>query len=219
MAAERGAAFDIRAAADAYFTAAGLGCTDAEVGGHYLRGLAVARDAYAQGGSPESLAPVTQALATLDARAGRLPGAAQVARYVLQAAAAAAQSERDVMALLIDHALRLETVQLAAGQPPLPVVSAHEAAGDFWLQVHRFEEARSAYQLAAQRTGSTNRVLLGLARAAGRLKDDVAACTHYRELVARWAGRSQPSPEIAEARAFVSQPPCAGAARPRAVQP
>ena len=47
-----------------------------------------------------------------------------------------------------------------------PIVSAYEVAGDLWLQVHRFDDARRAYVTAAEQVGSTRRVTLGLARTA-----------------------------------------------------
>jgi len=129
----------------------------------YARGWAAARAAYAQGGSTESLQPVRDAVATLDRNGGNTPGPAQVARLVLLAAAAAAQSERDEMAIFLDEAVRLEALQFAAGQPGAPGVSAHEAAGDLWLQVHRFDDARAAYQRAASVLGMTPRIARSLA--------------------------------------------------------
>jgi hypothetical protein len=207
-AVQRGEWFDLAGAADAYQKAAAAGCAEADVAAQYLSGLDAAREAYRQGGSPESLAAVIQAMAVLEARAGGGPRPAQIARVVLQAAAAAAQSERDEMSLLLDYAVRLEAVQLEARQPGLPVVTAHEVAGDLWFQVHGYEEARRAYLLAAERIGPTPRLTLGLARAAARLKDTVTACTHYRELAARWGGRNNEPSEVAEARAYFTQPLC-----------
>jgi hypothetical protein len=209
-AAERGDMFDLAGAANLYFEAAGEWCVDAEIAGHYLRGLAAARAAYREGGSAASLAPVRLAIAAIDARAQHAPTVAATARSVLLAAAAAAQSERDEMALLIEHALRLESVQLEAGQSPLPVATAHDVAGDLWLQVHRYEDAHRAYEQAARRVGETPRVMLGLARAAARLKD-AAACTHYRKLLAWWDTRRDEPAEIVEARAFVAPASCASA--------
>jgi len=162
-------ALNLREAADAWLTAAGLGCTDAEVAAHYLRGLVAARGAYAAGGSPESLEPVTQAIEALEARGANTPGLAQVAKYVLLAASAAAQSQRDAMALWLEHAVQLERIQLEARQR-LPGATAHEVAGDLYLQVHRYDEARAAYERAAARLGMTPRIRAGLEQAAARQK-------------------------------------------------
>jgi hypothetical protein len=201
----RATAFDLRAAPDLFAAGAALDCPDADVAAHYLRGLIAARDAYARGGSPESLAPVRDAIAALDALDQGLPGQAEIARFVLMAASAAAQSERDEMALLLDHALRLESIQFAAKEPGAPALTAHEVAGDLWLQVHRYEQARAAYSLAAERAGRTRAVNLGLARSAARLEDVAAACQDYRALLDGWTATDAEPPEIQEARTFVQE--------------
>jgi hypothetical protein len=211
---ERGELFDLAGAAEVFFAASGQWCVDAEIAGHYLRGLIAAREAYRQGGSPESLAPVRLAVAAIDARAHLAPALAAAARAVLLAAAAAAQSERDEMALLLEHAVRLENVQIEAGQALLPVITAHEVAGDLWLQVHRYEEASRAYQQARARVGQLPRVALGLARSSARLKDTSAACEEYRRLLAWWDTRTGQPAEIVEARAFVAQAACTTAPTP-----
>lgn len=203
------AAFDLARAAETYGAAAALGCRT-DVAAQYLGGLVAARAAYAQGGSVESLEPVRHAIAALEERGAGDPRA-QIARFVLLAASAAAQSEREEMALMIDQAMRLEALQLAAGQPGAPAVTAHEAAGDLWLQVHRYEDARRAYIVAAERVGRTPRVTLGLARAASRLGDVPGACLEYGALLDRRKAEPDEPPEIREARAFVEQPSCAGA--------
>ena len=195
------------APAEQLFGGDAAGCTQGEVAAVYVRGWGAARDAYAAGGSPVSLAPVTEAIARLDMLATGA-GPAQIAAAVLRAAAAAAQSERDEMAVLIEHAIGLEALQLAANQPGAPVLTAHEAAGDLWLQVHRYEEARRAYERAAARLGATPRVTLGLARAAVRLKDQRTACAEYRAL-SEWWGAGEPAPaEVDEARGYLRQVRC-----------
>jgi hypothetical protein len=207
-AAAQGEAFDLAGAAPMFGEAAALGCPAGHVAAEYVRGLLAARAAYREGGSPESLEPVKRAVAALDLAGGTQPGPAQIARFVLLAAAAASQSERDEMALMIDQALRVEQLQLSAGQPAAPVVTAHEAAGDFWLQVHRFDEARAAYELAERRVGRTARVMVGLARVAARLSDDRSACRHYADLIAWWGARSPERAEVTEARSFLTQAAC-----------
>lgn len=208
LARARAELFNLQGASDAWFTAAGFGCAEADVAGHYLRGLVAARAAYAAGGSAVSLEPVKQAVAALEARGGRARGIAEVARYVLEAAAAAAQSERDQLTLVIEHAMQLERIQLEAGQGGAPGVTAHEAAGDLFLQVHRYEDARRYYERAATQLGPTPRTRLGLARTAIRLEDTAAACGHYRGLVTWWGNRAEPPAEVAEARAFIAKGVC-----------
>lgn len=169
LAESRAEALNLKGASDAWSAAAATGCSEAEIPAHYLRGLMAAREAYAAGGSPESLEPVKQAIAALEKRGGNAPGLAEVAKYVLLAASSAAQSHRDEMALLLEHAIQLETIQLEAKQR-LPGATAHEVAGDLYLQVHRFDEARQAYARAAARLGTTPRIRAGLEQIDAREK-------------------------------------------------
>lgn len=178
-ASARMAGLDAAGASDALSKASALGCADARIAMLYLGGLAAAKEAYALGGAPESLRGVNDAIAALAALSPRsVP--AQIARYVLQAAAAAAQSERDEMRLFLEQALRIEALQLLARQPGAPIVTAHEVAGDLWLRVHRFDEARQAYVEAGRRLGPTPRTRLGMARAEARLRDGPGACPDTR---------------------------------------
>jgi hypothetical protein len=198
--------FDTPAAVQRLEAATGT-CDAARIALPYVRGLVAARLAYRDGGSPESLAPVRQAIAELEMLGADAPGRAQIARLVLLAAASAAQSERDEMAVFLAEALRLEALQLAARQPPAPLVTAHEAAADLWLEVHRAEDAGRAYQTAVSLIGSRPRLTLGLARAAARLNDR-SACAEYGAVVAWWGSRSTTPPEIDEARTFLAGDAC-----------
>ncbi len=191
-------------------------CPQTAVAYWYVHGLIAAREAYRYGGSPESLEPVKLAIAELESRAGEVPAAA-IARVVLQAAMSAAQSEREEMGLLLEHALNLEGKARLAGLPGAPpIVSTFEVAGDLWLLVHRFEDARRAYVTAAEQVGSTRRVTLGLARTAARLSDLPAACDQYRMLVSGWPKAGGEPPELTEARMFLRRSECrAGSASQR----
>ena len=145
-------------------------CTAAEIEAVYLPGWDAAQASARVGGSPESLAPVRDAIAMLEQMAGGAHGPAEIARYVLAAAADAAQDERDEMGLFLEHAVTLERVQLDARQPGAPSITAHEAAGDLWLRVHRYEDAKRAYERAKAVIGSTPRIESGLARAEDALR-------------------------------------------------
>ena len=134
----------------------------------YVDGLLAAEAAYRQGGSDESLVPVRTAIAALEKVSGNAPGPAEIARLVLMAAMAAAQSERDEMGAFLTHAVEMEVLQRAAGQPGAPIVSALEAAGDLWLRVHRYDDAKRAYERAAALLGMTPRIKAGLARIPAR---------------------------------------------------
>jgi hypothetical protein len=212
-AAARAAEFDVAGAAGTLEAAVARGCARARVSALYMRGLVDARDAFRQGGSPESLAPVRQAIASLAGEAQNRPGSAEIARLMLQAAAAAAQSEREEMRLYLESALRMESLQRAAGQPGAPVIAAAETAGDLWLQIHRYEEARRTYVQASEQARLTPRTLAGLARVAARLNDTAAACAAFRQLLEIWGSRPALPAEIVEARMYLMEANCAVAAR------
>jgi hypothetical protein len=192
-------------------------CADTAVAYWYLHGLISAREAYRVGGSPESLESVKAAIGQLAALSAGMPSA-EIARVVLLAASSAAQSERDEMGLLLVHALDLEKKQRSAGLPGAPIVTAHEVAGDLWLQVHRFDDARQAYRAALEQVGPTRRVVLGLARTALRQGDVRGSCVEYRKLVGAWPPRAGGDPpELAEAAAFLRRPDCRMESTPRLV--
>jgi hypothetical protein len=195
--------FDLAGAAERLASAGQRGDLFAQLGGVYLRGLVEAHEASRQGGSPDSLMPVRQAIAWLEIVANGRPGSAEIARLMLHAAAAAAQSEREEMRLYLDTAIRMETLQRAAGLPGAPIIAAAETAGDLWLQVHRYDEARRAYDDASERFGSSLRMLAGRARAARGLNEPAAACTGFRALLDAWGGRPAMPVEIVEAREYV----------------
>jgi hypothetical protein len=179
-------------------------CDTARVAMLYARGLIAAQEAFRQGGPPESLAPVRQAMAALDSVSKGRPGSAAVARLVLQAATAAAQSELDEMRLYLESAIQMESLQREAGQPGAPLVSAAETAGDLWLQVHRYEDAWRAYFEARALVGATARVLAGIGRTAQRLQDMDTACAAFHQLLESWGARPTRPSQIAEASAYIS---------------
>ena len=139
-------------------------CATAVVQSTYLRGWEAAREAARVGGSPEALAPVVEAITALERLAGGAHGPAEISMFVLRAAADAAQDEREEMALFLAHAIDLERAQLDAGQPGAPAITAHEAAGELWFRVRRYEDALRAYQHARTVVGSTPLIESGLSR-------------------------------------------------------
>lgn len=195
---------NLAAAAGRYAQADSHGCEDARIVALYLQGLAVARAAYAAGGSAESLEPVRRAEAALGTLSTGPRSVAEIARFLLMAAASAAQSERYEMGTLLTHATGLEALRLLAGESAVPGVSAHELAGDLWLQVHRFEDARTAYRQAVEHVGPTARISLGLARTAVRLGDVPDACEAYTSLLRFWTGPAD-QPDVVAAREFIAE--------------
>jgi hypothetical protein len=203
-----GDVFDLAGSAAAYAAAVTSGCTNAQGAAIYMRGVIAARAADAQFGSAASLQPLKEAISALEPHAARDP-VARAMQAVLRAAMPAAQHERAEMALLIDEMLRQESLQLEARLPGLPILSAHEAAGYFWLQLRVWDEAARAFDVAAKRIGATSHVMLGAARAAAGRQDVAAACGHYKRLVSWWGARTASPPEITEARGYLARPPCA----------
>jgi len=174
----------------------------------YLRGLLAAQAAAAKGGDDVSLAPVRAAAAALET-VGEAGGPAAIASLVLRAAAAAAQSEREEMAVVLAQALQLERARGARGAAGAPVLSAHQMAGELWLQVHRYDEAAAAFLVARGVGVDSPRLAFGLARALARAMRTAEACEAYRELE-RLASdnRSAMDVAVAEARDFLGQPAC-----------
>jgi hypothetical protein len=201
--------FDLPGALTLLKEAAGDGsCDEAGAQFEYVEGLLGAKEAARVGGTVESLRDVRSAVHALLWRAAGKGGAWEAASVALQATIAASQYEREEMALYLEHATGLEILQLAAGQRGVPLITALELAGDLWLQVHRFDEARSAYEHAMEQIGRTSRITAGLARAAARLEDLPAACAEYRRLLEWWGARAGTPPEIEEARAYLASPGC-----------
>jgi hypothetical protein len=201
--------FDLAGASAVLRTAVEQGCADLRIAALYLDGLVEAREAFRQGAPPESLTSVRAAATALEQLAANQPGQAAIAHLLLRAAAAGAQSERAEMALYLDTAARMESLQRAARQPGAPFVSSLELAGDLWLQLFDYARAREAYAAAIEQNSRTARATAGLARAAARLGMEDLACREYGELLSRWNAAEKPA-EILEAETYLERA-CRGA--------
>lgn len=150
---------------------------DREVQRLAMEGWVAARELAPKGGALELLGPVNLRLRALDA----LPGlAARYADVAIRAAVSAAQEERDEMEVFLAHARDVSDTMALAGAPaqwPLPI---DEMAGELWLEVDRYPEARDAYRRATKVKPTAN-AWIGLARASDRLGDLVAACAAYTQ--------------------------------------
>lgn len=150
---------------------------DREVQRLAMDGWVAARELAPKGGALELLGPVNLRLRALDG----LPGiAARYADVAIRAAVSAAQDEREEMEVFLAHARDLSDTMALAGAPaqwPLPI---DEMAGELWLEVDRYTEARDAY-LRATRVKPTANAWVGLARASDRLGDLIAACAAYTQ--------------------------------------
>ena len=151
----------------------------------YLRGLAAAQAAYAQGGDDASLAPVRAAIASVGGARARWATWPRLSVSSLRAAVAAAQSERDEMSVLLAQALQVERAPGRTRPRRGAARHAHEMAGELWLQVHRYDEAAAAYRVARGSTADSPRITAGLARALARQDQVPQACEEYRRLTAQ----------------------------------
>jgi hypothetical protein len=201
------------AAAESELAARGRDGCDVELALIYLRGLIAAKAAYARGGDETSLAPVRAAIAAAGERAA-LGETAEIVGFVLQAAVAAAQSERDEMSAMLAQALQVERGRGARGLGGAPLLSAHEIAGELWLQVHRYDEAAAAYRVGRAFAGDSPRTTVGLARSLARQNEIGEACREYRRL-AEQAPALRPAlkEELNEADQFLRRPACRTAGR------
>jgi tetratricopeptide (TPR) repeat protein len=141
-----------------------------------MEGWMAARGLAPKGGAVNLLGPVNLRLRELD----KFPNmSARYAEIAIRAAVAAAQEEREEMALLLLHARGLSE-QIAIGaepaQYPLPI---DELDGELWFEVDRFAEARDAYAKAIKLKPTPN-AWIGLARASDRLGDVAGACRAYK---------------------------------------
>ena len=192
---------------------AGTGC-DVEVPVAFLRALTVARAASARGGDEASLRPIKSLLAVIERRAQ--PGSAEeIAVLLIHAATAAAQSEHDELFAYLSQALQVERARGVRRLAGAPILTAHEVAGELWLEVYRYDDAAAAFRIARGASGDSPRLLAGLARALARQRSTADACTEYRRLSTDASARvPSMERELAEAEAFLAQPACrAGEAR------
>lgn len=156
------------------------GCAERELARLSVAAWGEARRLALTGGAPTALGPVLELLDQL--AAVDLGGDADLARVrqladaVVRAAVAAAQDERDEMSLYLTHAQGLaEALRLARREVrwPLPL---ELAAGELWLEVDRYAEARDAFERAADGP----RTALGRARVLERTAGRDEACRAYR---------------------------------------
>lgn len=149
---------------------------DQEIQRIAMEGWLAARALAPKGGAVELLGPVNLRLRDLD----RYPHlSARYAEAAIRAAVAAAQEEREEMALFLEHARGLSDDMAIGASPAQWPVPIDELAGELWLEVDRFTEARDAYRKATELKPSPN-AWIGLARASDKLGDIAAACRAYK---------------------------------------
>jgi type IV secretory pathway VirJ component len=167
----------------------------------FERGWLAARAAW-PGADRDLMAAARAAAEALETRGGL---EAQRFQALVVAAMAAAEEERDVLRLALAQAADLEMrLRMARTELP-PYFALDRLAGDLWLQVHRFEDARQSYRAAVAREPRDARAWLGIARAAARLEDAEDAARAAATFLTLWANADVDRPELAAARSV--QPP------------
>jgi hypothetical protein len=167
-----------------------------------LRAWRSARELASQGGVGELLRPtltiVNDELERL--RTGDLALEAEYAQTAIRAAIAAAQDERPEMELLLAHARDLTERLAARSRRALWPRPFNLLAGELWLEVDRYEDARVAYERAVT-DRATPLALSGLARALARLARHPEACQAYGRI------RDDAGPLRDEVRAYLARCP------------
>jgi hypothetical protein len=148
-----------------------------------LRGWAAARTLLPLGGGDhshrEAVRRILDGLAAL--ASGPLAMDAEYADVAVRAYVAAAQDERPEMELLLTHARDLSERLAARGRRALWPRPFNLLAGELWLEVDRYEEARAAFERAV-REEPTPMALIGLGRALDRLDRRQEACQAFRQV-------------------------------------
>ncbi len=170
----------------------------------FSRGLGAARSAWPGGVAPAA-AVAQRAAQRLErlALAEGPQGRAEAARAAVLAAIAAAQEERDELALLLTHALEVEAATVDDSDIPMLPLPLQEVAGDLWLQVHRYQEAQVAYRASLDRYPNRARSWIGLARASAKAGDARPAREAYETFLEAWAEADEGLVEVEEAKNYL----------------
>lgn len=166
------------------------------------RGWLQALVASDKGGTPETLAPVVAAAKTVQAL-GTPKSDAAYAAAILQAAAAAAQDERDEVIVWLEEARDVSSRLAMAGPAPVWPLPFDVAEGELWHGVDDYELAEAAFARAVKAVESSPAAWRGLARARDRRGNKAGACEAYRRVQALVGKDPAPSPIGIEARGYL----------------
>lgn len=147
-----------------------------------LLGFDEARRLAAFGGDIDRQRPTQQALEELGKlRDGNIDLEIEYAETAIRAAVAAAQDERDELDLLLTHARDLTERLAARSRRAIWPRPFNVLAGELWLEVDRFDEARAAFERAAKADASPT-AIVGLARSLARLGRREESCRTFARL-------------------------------------
>jgi len=146
------------------------------------RGWREARRLAPLGGDTKLLGPVDKAIEALDSlNQGPLALEAEYAQTAVRAAVSAAQDERSEMELFLTHARDLSERLVQRGRRASWPRPFNLLAGELWLEVDRYQEARQAYERAAS-VDPSPLALVGLAESLARLNRRDDACRAVRRV-------------------------------------
>jgi hypothetical protein len=185
--------------------------------------LLAAALAAAHHGDPAAAEEAASRLRELAAQGGDgyREGAAGVMEKEAAALAALAKGGAEAALPLLAEAAELEARMGPPSGPPEPIKPAQELYGEVLLEQGREKEAAQQFARSLLRMPNRAASLLGAARAAAKLGDEVAARASYAKLAAIWRQADPGSAELAEVKAYLSTsaPPAAPAPRPIAPRP
>ena len=174
--------------------------------GWYAKGIGAARAAW-PGGTPWKIDIARAAARRLDelARAYGRRSLVEVRRLGILAAVAAAQEERDEMTVVLRHAT--EIADSFGPEQPVPALAIpfHELAGDLWLQVHRFADAKREYAHSVTRHPGRARSWYGLTLAAAQADDWSTVRIAATQFLTLWADADPDLQELDVARDYLKR--------------
>jgi len=180
---------------------------DASLGGtNATLVLAVALGAAELGEAPRAreAAALLAELRQKEEQRGNQELAARTAIMERQAAGMLAfrQGQVDEALRLLQEAVGIESRMPLPSGPPHPAKPAQELLAEVLLRLGRPDDAAQLFELALLRTPKRALSLLGAARAAAALGDEVSARAHYGELLEVWSGADASVEGLSEARSF-----------------
>jgi hypothetical protein len=170
---------------------------------HFARALGAARsgDAGAAQKDLERIAAFGEQLK--EAKNGYWAGEVEVMRLAASAWVALAQRQNDLAVQTMRRAADLEDKSDKHIVTPARLLPARELLGDMLLELGRASEALKEYEASHVREPNRLRGYFGAGMAASKAGERAKARTYFTRLV-ELAGKGEPRPELAAARAWLS---------------
>lgn len=137
--------------------------------------------------------------------AGEAKEGSSIGELEVLATAASVKGEHDKAMSLMKKAIELEEKLGPPSGPPGLIKPPHELFGELLLRAGKPGEAAEQFRVSLLRQPNRARSLLGMARAAVKSGDRVAAEAAYQKLLAQWQQADPDLPELKEARDYLKQ--------------